>query len=215
MRCSPNKGVRYLRSVHLRSPRPAVSRSSVSRIHWPNGFIGRRLAGNHFYKYIIYRNGVVSHTYRGSLATSIHWYRRILYRRLETHFYWRFSASPALEVSRNGKFLHAVTENRLWKCISTDGSVMTTACRNLFPENMKSDFKNRKKNILLQEGSLVIRPPWYSLVVPVTLGRGSSAPTAAAGRPHRACSIIAQAQALSSRRRMPMQCGRAALRVGP
>jgi hypothetical protein len=57
--------------------------------------------------------------------------------------------------------------------------------------------------------------PGNSLAVPVTHGRGSSAPTAVAGWPDRACSIIAQAQALSSRRRMPMLCGRAALRAGP
>ena len=65
--------------------------------------------------------------------------------RLKTHFYWHFSAPPALEASRNETFLQAVTKNRLWKCICTGGSVMPTACRNLFPENRKSVFKNRKK----------------------------------------------------------------------
>ena len=45
------------------------------------------------------------------------------------------------------KFFHRrVTENRLWKCISTGGSVMPIACRNLFLKNMKSIFKNRKKD---------------------------------------------------------------------
>jgi len=49
-------------------------------------------------------------------------------------------------VAFGNKFFHRrVTENRLWKCISTGGSAMPTAGRNLFSENMKSVFKNRKK----------------------------------------------------------------------
>jgi len=70
------------------------------------------------------------------------------YRRLKTHFYWRFSAPPALEASRNGTF----------QCISTCGSVMPTACRNLFPENRKSVFKNRKKKILIQGRHICYSP---------------------------------------------------------
>ena len=34
---------------------------------------------------------------------------------------------------------------------------MPTASRNIFPENMKSVFKNRKKTFYFREGSLVIR----------------------------------------------------------
>ena len=99
-----------------------------------------------------------AHLFMNSLGPlSVHQYKRILYRRLKTHFYWRFSAPPALEASRNGTFLQAVTENRLWKCISTGSSVMPTSCRNLFPENRKSVFKNAKKKILIQG-----RPIGYS-----------------------------------------------------
>jgi hypothetical protein len=75
----------------------------------------------------------------------------------ENSFLLAFFSTAMLEASRNGTFLQAVTKNRLWKCISTGGSVMPTACRNLFPENRKSVFKNRKKKILIQG-----RPIGYS-----------------------------------------------------
>jgi len=65
-------------------------------------------------------------------------------------------------VACGNKFFHRrVTENRLWKCISTGGSVTPTARRNIFPENMKSVFKNRKKIFYFREGSLVIGPHFF------------------------------------------------------
>jgi hypothetical protein len=45
--------------------------------------------------------------------TCTHWYRDMLYRRLETYFYWRFSAPSVLEAIRNRPILQAVTKNRL------------------------------------------------------------------------------------------------------
>jgi hypothetical protein len=57
------------------------------------------------------------------------------------------------------KFFHKrVTENRMWKCISTSGSVMSTACTNLFIENTKLVFKNKKKLIPGKAHWLIARP---------------------------------------------------------